>query len=124
MADIPLGVTVARLNPGDVARGAKELVDYERLCASAWLTRTPDERDAIRTIIRAGLIRLLETDDWIPGSVFERSGRIDVHMTFEVTGDLLRAAAKRPEVLEARRRTRARLVELLAELERADVESA
>lgn len=117
-AGATLTVETLRLSPGDVARGAKELVDFERAAASAWSHVPGEETEAIRTIVRAALLRLLSTDVWMPGSIRFGGGRLDVRLTIEVDTDPGFALAEaRAELARQKSAARERLVALLAQLE-------
>ena len=115
-----LAVEVLRLNPGDIARGAKELVALERDSLAAWPAATEGEREHVRTVVRAALLRLLATDHWMPGAVRFGQGRLDVRLTIELdaTAEAVLAEA-RAQLAEETARARVRLVALVAELERS-----
>lgn len=119
-----LTVETLRLSPGDVARGAKELVDFERAAASAWAEASDDDTENARTVVRAALLRLLSTDAWMPGSIRFGQGRLDVHLTIEVDNDPDMAIAEaRAELRRQKSIARGRLVALLAQLEEDDAPS-
>lgn len=111
-------VRTLRLSAGDVARGAKELVDFERAAALAWSEAPDEETEAARTIVRAALLRLLSTDAWMPGSIRFGAGRLDVRLTIEVDHDPDFALAEaRAELRRQKSVARERLLALLAQLE-------
>lgn len=113
-----LNVRTLRLTPSDVARGAAEAVDFERAAASAWSDAPGEEAEAIRTIVRASLIRLLSTDVWMPGSIRFAGGRLDVRLTIELDNPLDTSLAEaRAELDRQRSVARGRLLALLAQLE-------
>ena len=113
-----LTVEVLRLTPGDVARGAKELVEFEATAAATWRQASEDRKQAALTLVRAALVRLLQNDGWVPGSVRVDGSRIDVHLTIEMDFDIDTIESLVNEQLTAdKRQARDRLVALLAELE-------
>ena len=110
------------MSPGDIARGSKELVDFERASLAGWSSAAGDEKEYVRTVIRAALLRLLETDSWLPGSVQIVASRLDVRIAIEFDADReVLLALARQELAAEQARTKARLVALMHELGGSDV---
>jgi hypothetical protein len=118
-------VKTLRLSAGDVARGAKELVDFERASALAWSEPREEEKETAPTLARPALLRLLATDAWMPGSIRFGAGRLDVRLTIEVDHDPDFALAEaRAELVRQKSVARERLLALLAQLEVDDAPSS
>jgi hypothetical protein len=120
-----LNIRTLRLTPGDVARGAKELVDFEHAAASSWSDARGDEAEDVRTIVRAALVRLLSFDAWMPGSVRFGGGRLDVRITIELDNELDTSVAEaRAELRRQRSIARERLLASLAAQEEDNAQTA
>lgn len=96
------------------------MVEFERAAATAWHQASHERREAALTMVRAALVRLLQDDAWVPGSVRVDGSRIDVHLTIEMEFDNYTdtiEAVVNAELARDKRQARDRLVALLAELE-------
>lgn len=115
-------VQVVQMSVSDVARGAKELVEHEALSMREWSAAAEPEKEDVRCIVRAALLRLLDNPAWLPGSVRMTAGRLDVRLTIELDGDVERQATlSRDEMRRRRVETRNRLLVLAEQLQDDEV---
>lgn len=122
VVDRRMTVEVMQLSVSDVARGARELVEAEALSTREWAAATEPQREDVRCIVRAALLRLLDNPAWLPGSVRMSAGRIDVRLTIELDSDIEHQAARsRAELRRQRVETRHRLLALAEQLQDDDV---
>jgi hypothetical protein len=78
--DGPMGTTAA-LNK----------VRIENSRAASWLKLDDPERAMVQAVVRQALRRLLESPDWIPGSVQLGTRRLDVSLVIELDVDRVTA---------------------------------
>lgn len=117
------------LTYGDIARGAKAAVEWEQICTRLWVEMSGPERRQAHTIVRAALLRLLTSEDWMQGAVKVEGGqRLEIHISVEMDPhtetDRLRGLVKLTkdvqesrELAEEIQRSGQRLAELIRECE-------
>lgn len=66
-------------------------VRIENSRAASWLKLDDPERAMVQAVVRQALRRLLESPDWIPGSVQLGTRRLDVFLVIELDVDRVAA---------------------------------
>jgi hypothetical protein len=80
-------VKTEHLTPSDVARQARQLVAAEKESRRYWQELAEEDKERVVWLIRAELLRLLETPAvWVPGSLRPRDGdRLDVTISLDLS---------------------------------------
>lgn len=78
---------VFHLTPGDIARGANAIVEWEQLCARLWAEADAAGQEDARTIVRAAIIRLMSSPHWMPGAVAIKPGRLEIRIAIEMDAE-------------------------------------
>jgi hypothetical protein len=90
---------IEQLTAGDLWKEKDRLADQEAFLRASYAEfrkMTEDEREALVAVVRSTLIRLAATDHWMPGAVNFAKGRIDMHISIDLThADTLSRAAGR-----------------------------
>ena len=108
-------VQVGQRTAGTVARDALKLVNLERESLAAWNEAGDRERQEILDVVRAALIRLLESPHWVPRSIRPGAGRLEVSIVIE-TDDPGADDVARIRRAEAMRELRETLLEIARDM--------
>jgi hypothetical protein len=79
---------IEQLTAGDLWKEKDRLADQEAFLRASYAEfrkMTEDEREALVAVVRSTLIRLAATDHWMPGAVNFAKGRIDMHISIDLT---------------------------------------
>lgn len=81
-------IEIEQLTGGDLWAQKDRLAEQEAFLRASYAEfrkMTEDEREALVAVVRSTLIRLATTDNWIPGAVAFSKGRIDMHVSIDLT---------------------------------------
>lgn len=82
-------IDIEQLTSADLYWRRDELAKREAYLRSSWhefeANAKPNERESLMAVMRATLLRLAETEAWIPGALAFSKGRIDMHISVDLT---------------------------------------
>lgn len=113
-------IDIEQVTAGDLWREKDRLAAQEaylRANYAEFRKMTDDEQEALMLVVRSTLIRLAGTDEWIPGAVSFKNGRIDMHITVDLTHADTMVHMGAEALAHAAGIIRARLEKLAARLE-------